>query len=90
VALRDGALSVRDHGPGVEPNELPLLFDRFFRGAHERERHGSGLGLAIVRQVAEAHGGTVAAANADDGGLLVRLALPAARPAPTPVAIRAP
>jgi two-component system sensor histidine kinase MprB len=90
VALRAGALSVRDHGPGVEPDELPLLFDRFFRGAHERERHGSGLGLAIVRQVAEAHGGTVAAANADEGGLLVRLALPAAQPAPTPVAIRAP
>src|SRR5262249_3322228 len=64
VALRDGALSVRDHGPGVEPDELPLLFDRFFRGAHERRRHGSGLGLAIVRQVAEAHGGTGAPANA--------------------------
>jgi two-component system sensor histidine kinase MprB len=76
VVLRDGVLEVRDRGPGVPADELPHLFDRFFRGAHARERHGSGLGLAIVEQVAEAHGGTVSAANGPDGGLLVRLALP--------------
>jgi two-component system sensor histidine kinase MprB len=90
VALRDGALSVRDHGPGVPGDELPLLFDRFFRGAQERGRQGSGLGLAIVRQVAEAHGGTVRAANADGGGLIVRFALPAARPALAPIEVRVP
>jgi two-component system sensor histidine kinase MprB len=73
VALHDGTLSVRDHGPGVPADELPLLFDRFFRGAGTRERHGSGLGLAIVRQVVESHGGAVEAANAEGGGLLVRL-----------------
>jgi two-component system sensor histidine kinase MprB len=77
VQLCDWTLSVRDHGPGVAPDELPLLFDRFFRGADARERQGSGLGLAIVRQVVESHGGAVEAANADGGGLAVRLTLPA-------------
>ena len=77
--LRDGVLEVRDHGAGADEDELPLLFDRFYRGAPARERPGSGLGLAIVRQVAEGHGGTVSAANAPGGGLVVRLALPAAR-----------
>ena len=77
VQLRDGTLSVRDHGPGVAHDELPLLFDRFFRGADARERQGSGLGLAIVRQVVESHGGAVHAANAQGGGLAVSLTLPA-------------
>jgi two-component system, OmpR family, sensor histidine kinase MprB len=77
VGLHDGTLSVRDHGPGVAHDELPLLFDRFFRGADARERQGSGLGLAIVRQVVESHGGAVDAANAQGGGLVVTLALPA-------------
>jgi two-component system, OmpR family, sensor histidine kinase MprB len=82
VRLRDGTLEVRDHGPGVGEDELPLLFDRFFRGGGAREHHGSGLGLAIVRQVVEAHEGTVMAVNAPGGGLLVRLALP---PAEAPI-----
>ena len=56
---------VRDHGTGVDPEDLPHLFDRFYRGASARGRPGSGLGLAIVRQVAEQHGGSVRAANAD-------------------------
>jgi two-component system sensor histidine kinase MprB len=90
VALRDGVLEVRDHGPGVADDELPLLFERFFRGAHARERQGSGLGLAIVRQVAEAHGGTVNAANAPGGGLAVRLALPAAQAAMPALEVRVP
>jgi two-component system sensor histidine kinase MprB len=90
VELRDGALCVRDHGPGVPDDELPLLFERFFRGAREREHHGSGLGLAIVRQVAESHGGTVGAANADGGGLVVRLTLPAVKAAPAWPEIRVP
>ena len=80
VVLRDGALAVRDHGPGAPEEELGQLFDRFFRGTQRRAQGGSGLGLAIVRQVAEAHGATVQAANAAGGGLIVRLvfALPAA------------
>ena len=71
------ALTVRDHGPGVDPEDLPHLFDRFYRGASSRGRPGSGLGLAIVRQVAEQHGGSVHASNAPDGGAEFVLELPA-------------
>jgi two-component system, OmpR family, sensor histidine kinase MprB len=77
VRLRDGVLTVRDHGPGIDPADLPHVFDRFHRGANARGRPGSGLGLAIVRQVAEAHGGTVALEAAPGGGTLARLTLPA-------------
>jgi two-component system, OmpR family, sensor histidine kinase MprB len=79
VTLRaDGTLTVRDHGPGIDPADLPHVFDRFHRGANARGRPGSGLGLAIVRQVTEAHGGTVALEAAPGGGTLARLTLPAA------------
>jgi two-component system sensor histidine kinase MprB len=77
VALRDGVLTVRDHGPGIDPRDLPHVFDRFHRGANARGRPGSGLGLAIVKQVAEAHGGSVALQRAPDGGTIARLTLPA-------------
>jgi two-component system sensor histidine kinase MprB len=89
VALRHGVLEVRDHGPGAPDEELVQLFDRFFRGAQRRARPGSGLGLAIVRQVAEAHGATVEAANAPGGGLVVRLAfsLPVAAESRAPVRV---
>jgi two-component system sensor histidine kinase MprB len=80
VRLRGDTLTVRDHGPGVPPHELPLIFDRFFRAANARDQPGSGLGLAIVKQVAERHGGSVTAAAAPGGGLEVALALPGARP----------
>jgi two-component system sensor histidine kinase MprB len=80
VSLRGGALTVRDHGPGVAADELPHIFDRFFRATNAREQTGSGLGLAIVKQVAERHGGSVRAAAAPGGGLAVTLALPGARP----------
>jgi two-component system sensor histidine kinase MprB len=86
VRLRDGELTVRDHGPGFDPAELPHVFDRFFRGAHVRERAGSGLGLAIARQAAVSHHGSVVAANADGGGALLRLRLPVAARAPAPTA----
>jgi two-component system, OmpR family, sensor histidine kinase MprB len=79
VALRGGTLTVRDHGPGVPPDELPHIFDRFFRATNARGQAGSGLGLAIVKQVAERHGGSVSAAAAPGGGLLVTLTLPGAR-----------
>ncbi len=76
IALRGGVLTVRDHGPGIDPADLPHVFDRFHRGANARGRPGSGLGLAIVRQVAEAHGGSVALEAAPGGGTLARLTLP--------------
>jgi two-component system, OmpR family, sensor histidine kinase MprB len=68
VEVGGGAISVRDHGPGVPPDELEHVFDRFYRGHDARRRLGSGLGLAIVRQIAEAHGGTVSASSAPGGG----------------------
>jgi two-component system sensor histidine kinase MprB len=76
VGVRGGELTVRDHGPGVAAADAPHVFDRFYRGAGARDRPGSGLGLAIVRQVAEAHGGSVVLEDAPGGGALFRLALP--------------
>jgi len=69
-------VTVRDHGPGVDEQDLPYVFDRFFRGTNSRGRQGSGLGLAIVRQVTEQHGGTATATNAPDGGAVFTLHLP--------------
>jgi two-component system sensor histidine kinase MprB len=77
VTLHAGMLTVRDHGPGIDPADLPHVFDRFHRGANARGRPGSGLGLAIVRQVAAAHGGSVALEAAPGGGTAARLRLPA-------------
>jgi two-component system sensor histidine kinase MprB len=75
VRVADGEVSVRDHGPGIAPSDLPHVFDRFYRGGDARHRPGSGLGLAIVRQVAEAHGGSVAAEAPSGGGTRLRLRL---------------
>jgi two-component system sensor histidine kinase MprB len=81
ISLAGGELQVRDHGPGFADEDRPLVFDRFYRSAAARSMPGAGLGLAIVREVAEAHGGTVEAENARDGGAVVRLSLDgAARP----------
>jgi len=71
VELSDGVLSVRDHGPGFADEDLPHVFDRFYRAQRARGQPGSGLGLAIVRQAAEAHGGWARAANAPGGGALL-------------------
>ncbi len=75
VAVTGGELTVRDHGPGIPPAELGRVFDRFHRGSGVRDVPGSGLGLAIVKQVAEAHGGSASAANADGGGAVFSLRL---------------
>ncbi len=76
VRLRGGVLTVRDHGPGLAEEDLPHVFDRFYRAPKARSMPGSGLGLAIVRQVVDSHGGTVAAMAAPGGGTVVRLQLP--------------
>ena len=76
ITVRDGTLSVRDHGPGVDPADLPHVFDRFYRSPEARTMPGSGLGLAIVKQVAGSHGGTVTATAAPGGGALFVLQLP--------------
>ncbi len=76
VRVRAGLLEVRDHGPGIAAEDLPRVFDRFYRAPAARARPGSGLGLAIVRQMAETHGGTVRAANDPDAGARLTLELP--------------
>jgi two-component system sensor histidine kinase MprB len=78
IAVRDGTVSVRDHGPGVDPRDLPYVFDRFYRSPEARTMPGSGLGLAIVKQVADSHGGTVTASTAAGGGALLVLQFPTA------------
>ena len=78
VQVGPKGVEVRDHGTGVDPDDLPYVFDRFFRGRNSRGRQGSGLGLAIVRQVAEQHGGSVSVTNAVDGGAIFNLWLPGA------------
>ena len=73
MTLHRGTLTVRDHGPGFNEEDLPFVFDRFHRAKEARSKLGSGLGLAIVRQAAEAHGGFAEAANAPDGGAVLRV-----------------
>jgi two-component system sensor histidine kinase MprB len=89
VEGRDGYVSVRDHGPGIADEDLPYIFDRFYRARSARGMLGSGLGLAIVRQVAEAHGGEVVAEHAEGGGTRMTLRLGGTRAAaderPSPV-----
>jgi len=77
----DGSMviTVRDHGPGVDPSQLPQLGQPFYRpdAARTREGGGVGLGLYLCRLVAQAHGGTFAVRNAQPG-LEVQVVLPAA------------
>ena len=75
VAVHHGELSVRDHGPGIADEDLPYVFDRFYRSRAARGMPGSGLGLAIVKHVADSHGGSVVAEQPEDGGTLMRLRL---------------
>ncbi len=78
VEVRDGEVRVRDHGAGIAAADLPHVFDRFYRARGARGLPGAGLGLAIVRQVAEAHGGSVRAeaVAGNGGGALLVLSLP--------------
>ena len=79
VRLAGGELEIRDHGSGIDPAELPHIFDRFYRGSRSRALPGSGLGLAIVRQVVERHAGSVSASAAPDGGTVMRMRMPVLR-----------
>jgi two-component system sensor histidine kinase MprB len=78
VSVAQGRVVVRDHGPGIDEADLPLVFERFYRSPAARGTAGSGLGLAIVRHVVEAHGGSVEATNAPDGGAVFTLRFPVA------------
>ena len=79
VSVRSGEVSVRDHGPGIALEDRPRVFDRFWRAASARHMPGSGLGLSIVKQVAEAHGGSVTFEDPPDGGARFRLRLSGVR-----------
>jgi two-component system sensor histidine kinase KdpD len=70
------ALEVRDRGPGFAAGEQERIFEKFYRGRADGERSG-GLGLAICRAIAQAHGGTIRAANRAGGGAVFRVRLPA-------------
>jgi two-component system OmpR family sensor kinase/two-component system sensor histidine kinase BaeS len=71
-------LQVNDNGPGVPPEDLPHLFQRFWRGEKSRSRAsgGAGLGLAIASQLIEAQGGSIKAKNLPEGGLQVSISFP--------------
>ena len=73
IRVGEGEVSVRDHGPGIGPEDAPHVFDRFWRAASAREMPGSGLGLAIVKDVAESHGGAITLERPPDGGARFRL-----------------
>jgi two-component system sensor histidine kinase MprB len=79
VDVHDGTVTVRDRGPGIDPDDLPRVFDRFYRSPRARTMPGSGLGLAIVKQVADAHGGNVTGDNRPDGGAVFVLSVPLVR-----------
>jgi two-component system sensor histidine kinase MprB len=75
VSVRDGEVIVADQGPGIAEEDLPRIFDRFYRSATARAKPGAGLGLAIVREAAEAHGGK-ATAESSASGAQFRISLP--------------
>jgi two-component system sensor histidine kinase MprB len=73
-------LTVSDDGPGFPPEDLPHIFDRFYRAAAARSAAGSGLGLAIVKEIVHQHGGEVRAENRLPSGAAILIDLPAERP----------
>ena len=75
VCCREGEVVVHDQGPGIDEEDLPHIFDRFYRSPRARGLPGSGLGLAIVAQVVKAEGGTIVAENDPAGGASMRIKL---------------
>jgi two-component system, OmpR family, sensor histidine kinase MprB len=84
VECANGTVVVRDRGPGIAEDDLPRIFDRFYRSPAARGLPGSGLGLAIVAQVVKAEGGSVTAENDEAGGARMTMRLPTV-PAPADV-----
>lgn len=76
VSCTAGGVEVRDRGPGFSDDDLPLVFERFYRSQSSRSRPGSGLGLAIVADIVAEHGGTVSASNREGGGAVVGFTIP--------------
>ncbi|NKI44742.1 sensor histidine kinase [Streptomyces physcomitrii] len=82
VSLCKGELTVRDHGPGIAPEELPHVFDRFWRSPSARGLPGSGLGLSIVARTVRQAGGEIGLRPAHGGGTVATLRLPGASEPP--------
>jgi signal transduction histidine kinase len=81
IAVQAGAsagVTVADTGPGIEPADLPLIFERFYRVSKDRSRKtgGAGLGLSIARMIVEKHGGTIRAESALNRGAVFTISLP--------------
>ncbi|WP_404974558.1 sensor histidine kinase [[Kitasatospora] papulosa] len=83
VVLHRGELTVRDHGPGIPAEDLPHVFDRFWRSPSARQLPGSGLGLSIVARTVQQAGGEIALTPAEGGGTVAAIRLPGA-PQPPP------
>ncbi len=67
-----------DTGPGIAPEDLPHVFERFYRGAGAEAGSGSGIGLAVAAELVDAHGGTIEARNRPEGGAAFIVRLPSA------------
>jgi len=76
VQLQGDRLRVSDQGPGIAEEDLPHVFERFYRSEHARNAPGSGLGLSIVAQTVQAHGGWVKAGRSAEGGAEFTIRLP--------------
>ena len=72
VSLQDRTVTVSDQGPGIAPEDLPYLFDRFYKVRSEDNQSGSGLGLAIAKQIADRHGITITVMNRESAGSVFR------------------
>jgi hypothetical protein len=72
----EAVIEVRDHGPGIPPEDLGRIFERFERGSTRQDQGGLGLGLYVSREIARAHGGSIAGQNLPDGGAAFTLRLP--------------
>lgn len=82
VALKAGELTVRDHGPGIPADELPHVFERFWRSPSARALPGSGLGLSIVARTVQQAGGEISLGPAAGGGTYALISLPGAATPP--------
>jgi signal transduction histidine kinase len=87
TAGQEAVLDVTDSGPGIPEDELPRVFNRFFRGSRSRG-DGSGIGLAVVSELVRAHGGTASAGNVPGGGARFQVKLPATAPSAAVAPVR--